>query len=389
MIYKYLTLATILIANVSLALSQVTIGNTEKPVKGALLQLKNIDGITDDGSANSTKGLLLPRVNLTNQTQLYPIFNTDDTDYISNKNNIDTKHIGLLVFNTNEDVNGLCKGIYVWDGVKWNPLNRLSFKLENETTTTLTDRDGNTYDIANFGNAGIWMTQNIRTLTTACGNPIKQNTTTTQYINNVFAYPNNDKNMFDQHPEYGLLYNYAAASHGNTVISSSSEVNNPNQITIQGICPEGWHLPSNYEYNVLFKELFNNREKYSSLVSSSDKWNQAWDDLSDDEDDVTKGNPISFILNSSTSINGNTTYGKSNLSSNNGFNALAIGRYSIASSNTTDDLFGTGTFFHTSSSNIANSQQSIIIRLLSTWGGVNTRYYAKGPRRFSVRCKKN
>jgi len=44
--YKLLILAFLTLSNVSLGYTQVTIGSTEKPVDGALLQLKNINGGT-------------------------------------------------------------------------------------------------------------------------------------------------------------------------------------------------------------------------------------------------------------------------------------------------------------------------------------------------------
>jgi len=64
---------------ISIALSQVTIGNTEKPVEGALLQLKNIDRKTN-GEANSTKGLMLPRVLIKDINKLDPVVFSSGTD---------------------------------------------------------------------------------------------------------------------------------------------------------------------------------------------------------------------------------------------------------------------------------------------------------------------
>ncbi|MBK5721464.1 hypothetical protein JGH11_11325 [Dysgonomonas sp. Marseille-P4677] len=107
--------------------SQVSIGATEEPAKGSLLQLKNIENIIG-GDANANKGLLLPRINLTNKYELYPMFLKDkgnplsgpDENYSSNKNELDKIHTGLVVYNMNEDYEkDLCLGINVWDGEKW------------------------------------------------------------------------------------------------------------------------------------------------------------------------------------------------------------------------------------------------------------------------------
>ncbi|GHT36075.1 hypothetical protein AGMMS49574_27160 [Bacteroidia bacterium] len=50
--------------------SQVTVGSGGGPVAGALLQLKERD--MSNGDANSTKGLELSRVTLTDKNRLYP-----------------------------------------------------------------------------------------------------------------------------------------------------------------------------------------------------------------------------------------------------------------------------------------------------------------------------
>lgn len=93
---------------------QVTIGLSESPVEGALLQLKNK---TTVGSSieNADKGLILPRVALTEISQLFPMF---PTGY--DKSTYDYPHTGLLVYNANDDLKyGDGKGMYVWDGNKW------------------------------------------------------------------------------------------------------------------------------------------------------------------------------------------------------------------------------------------------------------------------------
>lgn len=110
--------------------AQVTIGLPEEPVSGALLQLKNQDEVSE-GKANSNKGLLLPRVKLSDKYQLLPMFLKDiedplsgpSTDYVTSKTEIDAMHTGLTVYNMNEDYEkDLCLGVNLWDGEKWNCL---------------------------------------------------------------------------------------------------------------------------------------------------------------------------------------------------------------------------------------------------------------------------
>lgn len=105
---RCLTLAIIiLIASIfatTVLRAQVTIGSGTPPVSGALLELK-MDG-------NTTKGLCMPRVKLTEKDKLYPMFTAG---YPSSE---DAKHIGLWVYNTNY-AGELCPGLYVWDGSEW------------------------------------------------------------------------------------------------------------------------------------------------------------------------------------------------------------------------------------------------------------------------------
>lgn len=99
-------------------LAQVTIGSIEKPVVGSLLQLKNIDG---NGAVTATKGMMLPRVELTDLAQLYPMLE-DDADYVNGVSTAleNTEHVGLVVYNMGCHMTG--EGFYVWTGVKWVPI---------------------------------------------------------------------------------------------------------------------------------------------------------------------------------------------------------------------------------------------------------------------------
>lgn len=102
--------------------AQVTIGSKIAPVSGALLDLKESGDMI---SAN--KGLILPRVELSNGNLLLPMFDEVDNDtYIKdgerfNLSEENLLHSGLLVYNTTE-----CKlygkGLYVWTGIEWSSL---------------------------------------------------------------------------------------------------------------------------------------------------------------------------------------------------------------------------------------------------------------------------
>lgn len=89
--------------------AQVTIGSTEEPLRGSLLDLKS----EPDGTAK--KGLLFPRVELSSKTSLQPLItaNEEQTNPDEKKN-----HIGLSVYNLTEN-SVLCPGFYVWNGSEW------------------------------------------------------------------------------------------------------------------------------------------------------------------------------------------------------------------------------------------------------------------------------
>lgn len=103
--------------------AQVTIGAGIEPAKGALLDIKEYDATTDDNET-ATKGLLHPRVKLTDRNELYPMYGTMDAEspeYSGNKNDLKKKHKGLVVFNV---TNGgdFVPGLHIWDGSEWRRL---------------------------------------------------------------------------------------------------------------------------------------------------------------------------------------------------------------------------------------------------------------------------
>ena len=120
-----------------------------------------------------------------------------------------------------------------------------------DTVGTLTDIDGNTYKTVVIGTQ-TWMAENLKSTTYADGTPLTSgNSLESNFINPYdkyyFNYPVDD----DYQAIYGLhythlrenviLYNWDAASRANE-----------SGIDRQGICPNGWHLPSMNEWNQLF-----------------------------------------------------------------------------------------------------------------------------------------
>ena len=90
---------------------------------------------------------------------------------------------------------------------------------------TVTDIDGNVYNTVRIGNQ-CWMKENLRTTHYSDGTSAN------------FNYPNNDSSKVST---YGCLYSWNVAMHG-----AASSPNVPSGV--QGICPVGWHVPSNGEW---------------------------------------------------------------------------------------------------------------------------------------------
>lgn len=106
-------------------------------------------------------------------------------------------------------------------------------------TPTVTDIDGNTYNTVQVGDQ-CWMKENLRTTKYSDGTTIALGSTTS--TSTAYRYnPNDDANNVTS---YGYLYNWKALMR-----SSSSSSSNPSGV--QGICPTGWHVPSDAEWTQL------------------------------------------------------------------------------------------------------------------------------------------
>lgn len=96
------------------------------------------------------------------------------------------------------------------------------------------DYDGNYYDAVILGNQ-VWLGSNLRTTHYADGTEVNSNDYTT---------PMEDENTVADISKYGLLYNFNAVMNG---ASSSHTVPSG----VQGIAPNGWHIPSHDEILVM------------------------------------------------------------------------------------------------------------------------------------------
>ena len=99
-------------------------------------------------------------------------------------------------------------------------------------TPTITDIDGNVYNTVQIGNQ-CWMKENLKTTTYRNGTAIPNVTDDNTWMNlttGAYAWYDNDISWKDS---YGALYNWYA------VVDS------------KGLCPAGWHTPTDSEWIIL------------------------------------------------------------------------------------------------------------------------------------------
>jgi len=116
------------------------------------------------------------------------------------------------------------------------------------TTSTVTDYDGNVYKTVVIGTQ-TWMTENLKTTHFPDGTeiPLVESTSAWDALSTTdkaYCWYDNSTSYGDT---YGALYTWAAAIHG-------AESSDTNPSGIQGVCPDGWHLPSDGEWKQL--EMF-------------------------------------------------------------------------------------------------------------------------------------
>lgn len=128
----------------------------------------------------------------------------------------------------------------------------------------VTDYDGNTYYEVKIGTQ-IWMAENLKVRHYSDGTAIPHVTDNTTWANlgdndtdKAYCFFNNDESL-----GYGVLYTYAAVTNGDN-----------SGIDVQGICPAGWHLPSDAEWTLL--EDFINNDEYSGSIGTTLKFTSGW-----------------------------------------------------------------------------------------------------------------
>jgi uncharacterized protein (TIGR02145 family) len=318
--------------------AQVRIGGTTDPAPGAILDL----------NSTAKGGLLLSNVTLTDlciiPNEIYDAaaINADATKKAALK--------GAMVYHTGG--NDIPAGVYIWKGWRW---------ISAGGDPILYDEQGNDYTIGYFGEAGWWMTQNLRsTETVQSGSKLVVPPHTGGTGNeSFFSYPGKNTSILATHPEYGLLYTWAAANIG---VDPTNEDTNP--VKRQGICPTGWHLPNTDEWTLLESIISASKDgEYSTTKNLSD---------------VGKKMKSTIPVTSTIPPDGSSFSHK-----NGGFDVLLVGLVSGGSFSN----YGSQTYFWSSS--CRDTGGGGMLRNLRS-GSADVHQYGEYKQYlFSVRCKKD
>jgi len=150
-------------------------------------------------------------------------------------------------------------------------------------TNAVIDIDGNRYNTVQIGDQ-VWMAENLRTTRYADGTEISIVEQGNRYNSCMLPYryaPNkNDMKNTNSETHYGYLYNWYAVMHG-----ESSSKTNPSGV--QGICPNGWHVPSRAEWIQLVNYVSSNSEnccggdttKIGKALAATTGWNSSTHDI--------------------------------------------------------------------------------------------------------------
>ena len=122
-------------------------------------------------------------------------------------------------------------------------------------------RDSQIYQYKTIGTQ-VWMTENLAYLPSVVGPGTGSNSTAYYY---VYGYDGTDVDAAkatSNYTTYGVLYNWPAAMAG----AASSDANPSG---VQGVCPDGWHLPSDAEWTQLEEYLIANGYNYDGTTTGN------------------------------------------------------------------------------------------------------------------------
>lgn len=233
---------------------------------------------------------------------------------------------------------------------------------------------------------GVWMSQNlkVKNYEPLRDNPLETSTVSLSQASSVITdptlarweYPNEDS---ANEATMGLLYTWAAATNGKTWTKYDVGILEGDRI--QGICPKGWHLPSDRQWTDLENALIMKSSLFTDPVVANSS------SLLSYTQEYGRGSH-SPILRSRTSGSG-TDQGKSKTAPNGGFDAYDMGFFD----NGLATLFGVGGGWWTSSHPTSTLGQRRVVfnQVQDSWMNSTNVYRDSVDRQLmlGVRCMKN
>ena len=135
--------------------------------------------------------------------------------------------------------------------------------LEGAENTFIDARDGKSYKTVTIGTQ-VWMAENLN---------IDYQVNGVSY--GSYCYYNKDANC----DTYGRLYTWGAAMDSAGIYSSDGKgCGNENECTpakrVRGVCPEGWHLPNDKEWDTLLTYAGRDSNKSFASLKASSGWEE-------------------------------------------------------------------------------------------------------------------
>ncbi|MBO7492962.1 MAG: hypothetical protein J6T87_02320 [Bacteroidales bacterium] len=159
---------------------------------------------------------------------------------------------------------------------------------------TVTDYDGNTYNTVQIGNQ-CWMKENMRATHFADGTPIafRPASVSDNDITPYISYPNDDSTNVSI---CGYDYNWYAAMRN----AASS---NATPSGVQGICPNGWHVPSFAETSALVDYVYSQPQyvcsgKILKAMAANTDWSTNGTDPCSPTTDLSTNNATGYSAKS-------------------------------------------------------------------------------------------
>ena len=217
-IARILLLGTVFVATALFTEAQVGINSTGSPPHGS--------AILDVSS--TAKGVLVPRMTK------------------AQRDAISSPATGLLVYQTDN-----MAGYYYYAGANWVSVEGAG--AGSNSTSTCIDYDGNAYPTFQIGTQ-VWMAENLRVAHYRNGDVIPNVTDNAAWdalTTGAYCLYNNQAG----NELYGLLYNWYAVDDS------------------RGLCPVGWHEPSDAEWTTLTSYLGGELVAGGKMKSVSELWN--------------------------------------------------------------------------------------------------------------------